>query len=72
VGSFKQRANAQRYSNLLKDRGYDNRFGFVSAKGVYYVFVQSTSNLEEARATRDQFRARRDFQFPSSWVLSVE
>jgi hypothetical protein len=72
VGSFKQRANAQRYSNLLKDRGYENRFGFVSAKGVYYVFVQATTNLEEARATRDQFRTKSDFQFPSSWVLSVE
>lgn len=72
VGSFKSRENAIRYSNLLRDGGYENSFGFVSEKDVYYVFVFSSGNLEEARGIRNQYRSLSDFQFSESWVLTVE
>jgi hypothetical protein len=72
VGSFKSRSNAGRYSKMLRDRGHQNGFGFVSAKKVYYVFVFSSGNLEQAREVRNQYRDLTDFQFPDSWVLTVE
>ena len=72
VGSFKSRENAERYSDMLGDRGYENGFGFASEKDVYYVFVFRSADLEVTRGTRDRYRRIRDFQFPDSWVLTVE
>ena len=72
VGAFSSRSNAMRYSNMLRDRGHENSFGFASEKKVYYIFVFSSGNLEETRDVRDQYRSLADFQFPDSWVLTVE
>lgn len=72
VGAFKSRLNAARYNTLLRDRGYENSFGFVSEKNIYYVYVFTSGNLDETRQIRDQYRRLRDFQFPDSWVLTVE
>lgn len=72
VGAFKSRSNAERYSKLLRDRGHENSFGYVSEKNVYYVFVFSSPDLEETREIRNQYRDRDDFQFRDSWVLTVE
>lgn len=72
VGAFKSRLNAGRYSNMLRDRGHENSFGFVSEKKIYYVIVFSSGNLEETREIRNQYRNLTDFQFPDSWVLTVE
>jgi hypothetical protein len=72
VGAFKSRSNAGRYSNLLRDRGHENSFGFASEKKLYYVFVFSSGNLDETREIRNRYRNLSDFQFPDSWVLTVE
>jgi cell division septation protein DedD len=72
VGAFKSRQNAARYSRQLRDAGYGNEFGFVSDKNVYYVFVQRSDDVEEARSIRNNFRDKSDFQFAESWVLTVE
>jgi hypothetical protein len=72
VGAFKSKSNAGRYSNMLRQRGHENNFGFVSAKKVYYVFVFSSGNLDETREVRNQYRNLTDFQFPDAWVLTVE
>ena len=72
VGAFKSRLNAARYGDMLRDRGHENSFGFVSEKNIYYVFVFSSGNLEETREIRNQYRNLTDFQFSDSWVLTVE
>ena len=72
VGAFKSRSNAARHSKMLRDRGHQNDFGFVSEKQIYYVFVSRSSDLEETREIRNQYRSLRDFQFSESWVLTVE
>ena len=72
VGAFKSSSNARRYSNMLRDRGHENSFGFVSEKNLFYVFVFRSGNLEETREVRNQYRSRSDFQFSESWVLTVE
>ena len=72
VGAFKSRLNAARYSNMLRDHGHENSFGFVSEKNIYYVVVFSSGNIEETRAIRNQYRDLPDFQFSDSWVLTVE
>ena len=64
--------NAERYSSMLRGAGHESSLGFASEKNVYYVFVYRSGNLEEAREMRNQYRGLRDFQFPDSWVLTVE
>jgi hypothetical protein len=72
VGVFKSKANAQRYSELLKGEGYDNSFGYVTDKSVYHVYVFESTDLEKTRQVRDQFRKLSGFQFGQSWVLTVQ
>jgi hypothetical protein len=72
VGTFKQRVNAARYSRQLRAAGYDNEFGFVSNKKVYYVFVHHSESADESRSIRNQYREKSDFQFAESWLLTVE
>jgi hypothetical protein len=72
VGAFRMKANAQQYSRMLKREGFENSFGFATEKNIYYVFVYKSSALEETRKERDRFREMSNFQFPQSWVLTVE
>ena len=72
VGAFKSSLNARRYSDMLRNRGHENSFGFVSEKNLYYVSVFSSDNLEETREIRNQYRSLSDFQFSESWVLTVK
>ncbi len=72
VGVFKSKENAGRYSEMLKKEGYDNSFGFVSAKNVFHVYVFKSDDLEETRLKRGQFRSMKDFQFSTAWILTVE
>lgn len=72
VGVFKSKDNAERYSEQLKEQGYDNSIGFVSDKNVYHVHVFQSPDLEKTRQVRDQFRKLSGFQFSESWVLTVQ
>jgi hypothetical protein len=72
VGAFKMKINAQKYSRMLKREGYENSFGFVTDKMIYYVYVYKSATLEDTRQQRDNFRKISSFQFPESWVLTVE
>lgn len=72
VGAFRSKENAKNYSNQLFDEGYANKYGFVTEKNVYYVYVFASSTVEETREVRDRFRKLNAFQFAESWVLSVE
>jgi hypothetical protein len=72
VGAFLSRDNAKNYSNRLKAKGYDNEFGFLTAKEFYYVTVyKNNGDIEKAREVRNEFRQKKDFLFPDSWLLSV-
>jgi hypothetical protein len=71
VGTFSQRDNAEKYSRALRQRGFDNKFGYASEKSVYYVYVYRSKDLDETRRIRDNFRGKEDLQLPSAWVLSV-
>ena len=72
VGVFGYEANARRYSEMLKSAGYNNDFGYVSARGAYYVYVMRSKNLGEVRRERDKYRAINEFQFPNAWALTLE
>jgi hypothetical protein len=72
VGAFLSRSNAQEYSNKLKRKGYQNDYGFLTEKDFYYVTVyKNIGDVDGATKVIDQFRAKNDFLFPDSWLLSV-
>lgn len=72
VGAFLSRDNAQKYSNSLKAKGYENEFGFLTEKDFYYVTVyKNTGDIEMARKVRNEYRRKNDFLFPDTWLLSV-
>ena len=72
VGAFLSRANAAKYSNSLKAKGYDNEFAFLTAKDFYYVTVyKNLGDIETARSVRNEYRQKSDFLFPDAWLLSV-
>jgi len=72
VGAFLSPSNAQNYSDELKSKGFDNQFGFLTEKDFYYVTVYKTSgDLEKAKKIRNDYRKKRDFLFPDTWLLSV-
>lgn len=72
VGAFRFKENAERYSEQMKQQGYDNNFGFVTDKKVYHVYVFQSTDLEKTRQVRDQFRKLSGFEFGLSWVLTVK
>lgn len=73
VGAFSFKDNAEAYVRLLGREGYRCDFGFLTEKLLYYVYTfRSAGDMEAARAERDRLRAINKFQFPESWVLSVE
>lgn len=72
VGAFLSKTNAQKYSNKLKAKGYNNQFGFLTQKAFYYVTVyKNTGDIEKARLVRNEYRKKKDFLFPDTWLLSV-
>lgn len=71
VGTFAMKANAERHSRILRQRGYNSQFGFVSERSLYYVYVHRSKDLEETRRVRDRYRQIDQFELPDSWVLTV-
>jgi len=72
VGAFLSKANANSYSNKLKAKGYENKYGFLTEKDYYYVYIyKNTGDTDKARAIRDKFRTNNDFDFKNAWLLSV-
>lgn len=72
VGAFLSKDNAQKYSYRLRSEGYDNQFGFLTEKAFYYVTVYKNSgDIEKARSVRNEYRKKKNFLFPDTWLLSV-
>jgi type IX secretion system PorP/SprF family membrane protein len=69
-GVFSRFENAERYSNLLNQRGFRSSFGFLTAKGLYYVWLYKGSMAEDTRRKRDELR--RNPAFRDAWYLQVE
>lgn len=71
VGVFKSLENAQNYSDEIFSQGHHGAsFGYLSAKGYYYVWISTENSASEARRVRDQFRRTRSFS--KSWYMAVK
>lgn len=72
VGSFQSEENAIRYSESLRAEGYENSYGYATSRGAYLVYVFKSSDLEQTRKVRDQYRMMSNPQFKTCWILAVD
>jgi len=71
VGAFKIMDNALKYSMDLQRKGQGAPMVAISPKNsLYYVYIFSTYDIEEARRERNQYRLRRPFS--EAWVLTID
>lgn len=69
AGVFRSRINAVNFSDGLNKLSFTSDFGFLTAKGLWYVYIASTSDVNEAKVQRDKYRKMKIFK--DSWLLTV-
>lgn len=69
AGVFRSRPNAENFSNGLKKMSFTPDFGFLTAKSLWYVYVASTAEINDAKTERDKYRKLKIFR--DSWLLTV-
>jgi hypothetical protein len=63
--------NAIRYSQGLHRKGYKEATIAINPKNnLYYVYIFSTYDIDEAKKVRNQYRLRRPFN--EVWLFSME
>jgi hypothetical protein len=70
VGVFKSPDNAQHFSNGLRSLDFRTRYGRVTEKDLWYVYILKTSDA--ARAKAEQARISKLFLLRDAWLLTVE
>ncbi len=71
AGAFKIMQNAMGYSQELASNGYPDVTVAINPKNnLYYVYIFSSYNIEEARKVRNQYRLKRPFS--EIWVFTAE
>ena len=69
AGVFSSEANANRYSNGLKQLGYAANFGHLTEKQLWYVYIYRSDDINEAKEQRDKYRKLR--MFKDAWLLTI-
>jgi hypothetical protein len=69
VGAFKSIENAKRFSEGLISLNYNTKFGFLTGKDLWYVYLLKTGDKEKARAERE--RISKVFLLRDAWLLTV-
>lgn len=70
TGVFSQYENAERYSDWMSKKGYNASFGFLTAKGLFYVWQYKGNAPDDTRRRRDELR--KTPQFRDAWYLQVQ
>lgn len=70
AGVFADESNARLFVDGLKKLGFKAGYGFVSEKGVWYVYLYKGNDINEARKQRDRFRKMKIFR--DAWLVSVQ
>jgi len=70
VGAFRAEENAKRFDEQLVRSGFpEAQYGFLTARNIWYVYIASSNEINEARAKRDQYR--QTTMFKDAWLLTV-
>lgn len=70
AGSFSSEEHAKQYSDGLVKMGFsETDYGYVSEKGHWYVHIDGSDDINEARKIRDVYR--RLAVFRDAWLLTI-
>lgn len=70
VGAFRSEENAKRFDEQLIAGGFpEAEYGFLTARNLWYVYIASSNDIDEARAKRDKYRESKVFSH--AWLLTV-
>src|SRR5690606_3739304 len=69
VGAFSVKSYAYRFARQIKTKGYTATTALNPQKDLYYVYIFSSYNLDEARKVRDEYRAQN--LFSDSWIFMM-
>lgn len=69
AGVFRSEINAGHFAEGLKLHGFPAKFGHLTEKNLWYVYLIQTDNLDHARTERDKYRKM--LMFRDSWLLTV-
>lgn len=69
AGVFAQETNAKHFADGLKKLGFKAEYGHLTEKGVWYVYLHQSNDINAARAERDKYRKMKMFR--DAWLLTV-
>lgn len=69
-GVFKEEAKAKQFSDGLKKLGIKGGFGYLSEKGIWYVYVFEGNDIKKTREERDKMRKTKLLR--DAWLVSVQ
>jgi type IX secretion system PorP/SprF family membrane protein len=69
TGVFKEESNARHFTDGLKKLGFKAKYGHLTEKAVWYVYLFQGSDINEARSERDKYRKMKLFR--DAWLLTV-
>ena len=70
VGAFKMMSGSLRFVKAIKAKGYTASIALNPKKGLYYVYINSSSDLAEARKMRNEYRWKN--MFKEAWVFTMD
>ena len=69
LGVFRSREHADSFNKGLISMSFDSDFGYLTTKGLWYVHLAETDDINEARAERDKYRKMTIAR--DAWLLTV-
>ena len=69
TGVFKQESNARQFADGLKKLGFKAKYGHLTEKAVWYVYLHQGTDINEARTERDRYRKMKIFR--DAWLVTV-
>lgn len=70
VGAFSIKGYAFRFAREIRAKGYTTTTALNPGKDLYYVYIFSSYDLEEARKVRNEYKSRN--LFGDAWVYFKE
>lgn len=69
AGSFREENGAKQFMDGLRKMGFNPKYGYSSAKSVWFVYIFESGNINQVKRERDKYRKMKMFR--DSWIITV-
>ncbi|HTF17144.1 MAG TPA: PorP/SprF family type IX secretion system membrane protein [Chryseolinea sp.] len=70
IGVYKNLSGAMQFVKATKERGYSANVALNPKNSFYYVFISSSTNIDEARKARNEYKLKNLFK--EAWLFNME